>query len=351
VGATQYDKTLAYYSNYGTNLDIVAPGGNTSVDQNGDGYGDGILQQTFSYPKFCSFGYYFYSGTSMATPHVAGTAALLLAKGNATTPDQIKTAIESTALDLGTSGRDDIYGYGLLDAAAALNWSTAPECDSNDDCDNGLYCDGIETCVSGVCTAGAAVDCSGSLLNDLCNTAVCSESEEGRCAAKAKSDGTICGGTYCGGLSKCQSGACIAGSAPDCGDNNDCTQDACNESSQSCTHVSLVDGLSCNGGMCCSGACRANVSTCSTVCWNGTNQYLYPLAAQAKKFCKCAQGNYAYKNYKTTIGRKTVFSYTSSLNDENWTTVSKSGISFLSSVTCGDGKIYYTNQNYSYPKY
>jgi len=40
VGATQYDKTLAPYSNYGSSLDVVAPGGNTNLDQNGDGYPD-----------------------------------------------------------------------------------------------------------------------------------------------------------------------------------------------------------------------------------------------------------------------------------------------------------------------
>ena len=46
VGATRYDKTRSAYSNYGSSLDIVAPGGDLSVDQNGDGYGDGVLQET-----------------------------------------------------------------------------------------------------------------------------------------------------------------------------------------------------------------------------------------------------------------------------------------------------------------
>ena len=48
VGATRYDETVAYYSNYGLSLDLVAPGGDLNVDQNKDGYGDGVLQQTYN---------------------------------------------------------------------------------------------------------------------------------------------------------------------------------------------------------------------------------------------------------------------------------------------------------------
>lgn len=123
VGATQYDETRAPYSNYGPQLDLVAPGGNTNVDQNGDGYGDGILQNTFN-PQTKNtqdFGYWFFQGTSMATPHVSGVAALLLAKNPFLTHDQIRNVLQTTAEDLGDPGRDDTYGYGLVDAFAAVN--------------------------------------------------------------------------------------------------------------------------------------------------------------------------------------------------------------------------------------
>lgn len=128
VGATRYDETLAYYSNYGPSLDVVAPGGDTRVDQNGDGYGDGVLQNTFNpnTKNTADFGYWFSQGTSMATPHVSGIAALLLANGNATTPDQVRAALQSTAKDLGAAGRDDTYGYGLVNAYAALQWTAGP---------------------------------------------------------------------------------------------------------------------------------------------------------------------------------------------------------------------------------
>ena len=48
----------------------------------------------------------------MATPHVAGVAALLVSNGNATTPGDIRAALESTAEDLGVAGRDNTYGWG-----------------------------------------------------------------------------------------------------------------------------------------------------------------------------------------------------------------------------------------------
>ncbi len=124
VGATRYDETLAYYSNYGPDLDIVAPGGDTNVDQNGDGYGDGVLQQTFGTSP-TDWGYYFYQGTSMATPHVAGVAALVIASG-VTGPDNVREVLQSTAKDLGAPGWDEVYGWGRVDAAAALGYSPEP---------------------------------------------------------------------------------------------------------------------------------------------------------------------------------------------------------------------------------
>ncbi|MCK4644614.1 MAG: S8 family serine peptidase [Candidatus Aminicenantes bacterium] len=119
VGATRYDEAIAYYSNYGVGLDIVAPGGDLTADQNGDGYGDGVLQQTFGYGDPTDFGYWFYHGTSMASPHVAGVAALVIANG-VTGPDAVREVLQSTADDLGPNGWDETYGWGLLNAAAAL---------------------------------------------------------------------------------------------------------------------------------------------------------------------------------------------------------------------------------------
>lgn len=66
VGAVRYDETRSYYSNYGSALDLVAPGGDVYVDQNGDGYGDGVLQQTFDplTQDYTDFGYWFLPDSS-----------------------------------------------------------------------------------------------------------------------------------------------------------------------------------------------------------------------------------------------------------------------------------------------
>ncbi len=121
VGATRYDETKAYYSNYGSSLDLIAPGGDLNVDQNHDGYGDGILQQTFGNTTN-DWGYWFYSGTSMSAPHVSGIAALLLAYGTAQNPQDVRDALQKTAKDLGATGFDTQYGWGLVNAYAALNY-------------------------------------------------------------------------------------------------------------------------------------------------------------------------------------------------------------------------------------
>ncbi|MBP7697472.1 MAG: S8 family serine peptidase [candidate division Zixibacteria bacterium] len=121
VSAVRYNKTYTSYTSYGSTIDICAPGGDVSVDQNGDGYVDGVLQQTHDGTNYGTFGYYFYEGTSMASPHVAGVAALLIAKnGGSMAPADVRAALQNTAEDLGAAGWDQYYGYGLVDANAAL---------------------------------------------------------------------------------------------------------------------------------------------------------------------------------------------------------------------------------------
>jgi serine protease len=124
VGATRYDELRAPYSNYGPGIDVVAPGGDMNVDQNGDGYGDGVLQQTFSGQRN-NWGYHFFQGTSMATPHVAGVAALLVSTG-VTSPSEIRNRIQTSAKDLGAAGYDTVYGHGLVNAAAAMGSIPTP---------------------------------------------------------------------------------------------------------------------------------------------------------------------------------------------------------------------------------
>jgi subtilisin len=75
-------------------------------------------------------GYYTASGTSMAVPHVAGVAALILGagisdlNGNTFVNDEVRWVLQTTANDLGTEGRDEWFGFGLADAEAAV-WLAA----------------------------------------------------------------------------------------------------------------------------------------------------------------------------------------------------------------------------------
>ena len=137
VGATRFDSQLPYYSNTGAALDIVAPGGDPTVDQNLDGYTDGVLQQTFcspsiilrltgNYGQFCEV---FNAGTSMASPHVAGVAALLLGESPSLSPEAVRGYLETTARDAGAPGWDAQFGWGQADAAAALGALTGTPVD------------------------------------------------------------------------------------------------------------------------------------------------------------------------------------------------------------------------------
>jgi serine protease len=127
VGAVDYNGNRAFYSNAGPELDLVAPGGDKQVDADGDGYEDGILQETFERLLGFSWGalgwdYQYLQGTSMAAPHVAGVAALIKAVHPEWGPDEIEQALTATAVDLGKPGTDSQYGYGLVDADAAVRY-------------------------------------------------------------------------------------------------------------------------------------------------------------------------------------------------------------------------------------
>ena len=120
VGAVRFDRTLSFYSSYGRGLDIVAPGGDLRVDQNNDGMPDGVLQNTMVRGDLSRFDYVAYQGTSMATPHVAGVAALVYASG-VTDPDAVERVLTTSAIDLRDRNR---YGAGLVQASAALRASS-----------------------------------------------------------------------------------------------------------------------------------------------------------------------------------------------------------------------------------
>jgi serine protease len=136
VGATTISGCLADYSDYGSGLDLVAPGGGGDtfdVDTTA-GSTDStnckvthpaapIYQMTFlrNVRHFYLPG--IYQGTSMASPHVSGTAALVIASGvigDNPTPQALQARLEQTATDVGAPGFDLHYGHGIVNAGRAL---------------------------------------------------------------------------------------------------------------------------------------------------------------------------------------------------------------------------------------
>jgi serine protease len=134
VGATTRHGCRAQYSSYGSYLDVVAPGGGVdskpSTTQEKllcrpETPGSWIFQETFrDETSVRDFGLpRGYDGTSMAAPHVSAIAALVIAThrlGDQPTPEAVQTRIQETARDLGRPGFDRRYGWGLVNAAAAL---------------------------------------------------------------------------------------------------------------------------------------------------------------------------------------------------------------------------------------
>jgi len=130
VAAVGPDKTHSHYSTTGSYIELAAPGGT----DRGFGRGGYVFQQSYDFtltdtfllppaqfkaPRFDVLSYIGYVGTSQASPHVAGVAAMLMQQG-ITDPAAIEAALERFATDLGDPGRDNTFGFGLIEARKTL---------------------------------------------------------------------------------------------------------------------------------------------------------------------------------------------------------------------------------------
>ncbi len=125
VGAVGPDRKLAGYSQFNAQVDVVGPGGNAALGRSAQvastlGFGRGA-------PADVEYGYAFYQGTSMSSPHVAGVAGLMKSLYPGLTPQQFDAALADGSIvdEAGEPGRDDRYGFGIINAFKAVRHAQA----------------------------------------------------------------------------------------------------------------------------------------------------------------------------------------------------------------------------------
>jgi subtilisin family serine protease len=207
---------VACFSNNSDYLDVTAPGvkiWSASIEDGGDSFID-------------------FSGTSMASPQVAGLVALILSRDPSMTPAEVRQCIRDGAIDLGPSGFDRGYGYGRIDVINSLDLVN-PSCESDSECDDHNAC-----------------------TTDICNTGT------GECSYTTFTcdDGDPCTNDSCNPAT----GECVFTYA--CDDGNPCTDDACDPNTGECTHTN--NNASCEDG----NLCTLNDTCAEGVCVSGSEK-------------------------------------------------------------------------------
>ena len=119
--------------------------------------------------------------------------------------------------------------------ALALAAGGCGECSRDGDCDDGLFCNGIESCdVALDCQAGTAVDCSDA---DICTADSCDETADA--CVHVTSDAACDDGQFCNGVETCDlvTATCQPGLPPSCDDNDPCTLDSCDPVVNACVNT------------------------------------------------------------------------------------------------------------------
>jgi len=241
---------IVCFSNQSPMIDVAAPGCDIFSANNTVG-GGGIISKC---------------GTSMASPAVAGLAALILSADPSLTPAQVRQIIRDGAVDLGPVGFDVAYGFGRIDVVGSLQLvAPAPGCSINADCDDGLACNGAETCAAGVCQSGTAINCNDGVActMDACvdPLGTCSNTpDSGQC-----NDGNACTTDVCDAVSGCTNTA----TSPCCGNGTCESGENCNTCPGDCFAGTAVNP-SCGNGIC-EAFDRENCKRCPQDC-AGTEQ-------------------------------------------------------------------------------
>lgn len=279
VGASGDTDLRSPYSQYGPELDFVAPSsggwaGTTTTDRTGaDGYNDGTDPDDIADASYTSH----FGGTSSACPLAAGIAGLLLSEHPDLTAGVIRQIMRETTDQIGPltywGGRNDQYGWGRVNAYKALH--SDYECFSDPDCDNGVFCDGVEPCVGNSCGTSLGNPCTATCLTGFCNEALdqCYVAaglcyiDEACVAAWDHNPGNPClvcdpsnphvwtaddaascdDGEDCTHTDHCAGGTCV-GTTYSCDDGKSCTRDSCNGDntcSYSIRFLTCLIGLRC----------------------------------------------------------------------------------------------------------
>jgi len=209
---TTEPELVTCFSNVGPALDVVAPGAFVWTAALGGGFG-------------------YFHGTSAAAPVVAGAAALLKQQEPALTDVDVREALTSTALELGSSKNRTRNGDGRIDCVLAADYvaASAQPCTADADCGDANVCNGTETCSGGKCVAGVPLPS-------------CDD------------------GDACNGSETCEpvTGSCVGGIAPTCNDGSVCTEDTCDPAA-GCVYIDNGTCPACTSvsqGRCnCDGVC------------------------------------------------------------------------------------------------
>ena len=189
-------------------------------------------------------------GTSKGTGAGGGTSTGTSASGGISTSTSASTSAGgglSTSTGVGGSTSTSTSGGG---------------CQSNAACSDGVFCNGAETCVGGVCAPGAPPSCDDgiSCTADACDEAV-------KSCSHTPNDAVCNNGIVCDGVEVCDALlGCVSTGAPSCSDSVACTDDFCDLASDSCKHVpndtTCSDGLYCNGSESCDPVTGAPATGC-----------------------------------------------------------------------------------------
>ncbi len=222
---------IACFSNGGAQLDLTAPGG--------------FIVSAASSGQTSTAGL---SGTSMASPQVAGLVALILSIDPGLTPEGVRTLLHECTVDLGAPGFDTTFGHGRINVLTAAK--LASSCIVDSDCDDGRFCNGLEACVAGNCVLSSN-PCAGQFCDDVVDACV-------PCIANQQCDD----GLLCNGRELCDSGVCIPGTGTMCSGTV-----ACDPMTNTCG--SCADNFDCNdldpctGFESCDGQCVVDIADCN----------------------------------------------------------------------------------------